>query len=149
MHDRTDDRAAIAELVKALTTAWNNADAAAWADAYSEEAIFINIIGMVMEGREPIRAQHAGIWSSIYQGSELVQSIREIRFLGPDIAIADLDIRLSKIRELPPGMGSADHADDGAKSLRTIMRHVLKRSDGAWRIVASQNTVVAPIPPRP
>ncbi len=142
------ERAAIGDLLNGLTEAWNRADADAWAGAYSNDAVFINIIGLVSEGPDAIRAQHAGIWSSIYKGSELAQAIRAVRFLGPDVAIADIDIRLSGIRELPPGAASNAADDrDGRKSLRTIMRHVLQKSDGAWRITASQNTVVTPLPP--
>jgi len=143
MDEVQGNHTAITDLVEQLTAAWNAADADAWAAPFLEDSVFINIIGMVIEGREANRAQHAAIWSSLYAGSTLAQSVRRIRLLGPDVALVDLDIVLSGIRELPPGAPRGRVGPDGKPALRTIMRHALTKENGRWMIAASQNTVAA------
>jgi len=64
-----------------------------------------------------------------------------VRFLRPDVAIADVDIEVTGFQALPPGSRPTERG-----VLRTRMRHVLTRTDVVWEIVATQNTAVAPRP---
>ena len=67
--------------------------------------------------------------------------LRRVRFLRPDVAIADVDIELPGFKERPPGSRPTEPG-----VLRTRMRHVLTRTDVVWEIAATQNTAVAPRP---
>jgi uncharacterized protein (TIGR02246 family) len=133
------DAAAIRAIVADLDEAWARADADRWASHYAPEAQFINILGMLMPDVPSMRARHHEIFTGVFAGSRHHGTLRSLRFLTPDVAIADVDIEVTGFEALPPG---ARATEPGV--LRTRMRHVLQRLGGRWRITATQNTAVAP-----
>lgn len=135
------DVASIHAIVADLDEAWARADADRWASHYAPQAQFINILGMVMPDVPSMRARHHEIFTGVFAGSRHHGSVRSLRFLTPDVAIADVDIEVTGFKALPPG---ARPTEPGV--LRTRMRHVLQRLEGRWRITATQNTAVAPAP---
>jgi uncharacterized protein (TIGR02246 family) len=139
--DAAADSISIRATVAELDSAWAHGDAERWAAPYVANAEFINILGMLFSDRESMRARHQAIFEGPFRGSRYRGTLRRVRFLGPDAAIADVDIAVTDFRALPPG---AQATEPGV--LRTRMRHVLQRIDGRWRIVASQNTAILPRP---
>ena len=134
------DRESIRALVADLDQAWAESDAERWAAHYLPDAEFINILGMVMPNAEAMRARHHEIFTGVFKGSRHHGVIRSLRFLTPDVAVADVDIEVTQFTALPPG---ARPTAPGV--LRTRMRHVLKKVTGRWWIAATQNTAVAPL----
>lgn len=135
------DSIAIRAVVAELDSAWAHADAERWAAPYVEDAEFINVLGMLLPSRDALKARHHEIFTGVFRGSRYQGALRRVRFLGPDAAVADVDIAVTGFSALPPG---ARPTDPGV--LRTRMRHVLERIEGRWRIVASQNTAILPRP---
>lgn len=135
------DSAAILHVVAELDSAWNRADAARGAANYVADCDFVNILGMVLPNREVMQARHHEIFVGVFHGSRHEGRLRRLRFLGSDTAIADVDITVTGFKGLPPG---SYPTKPGA--LETRMKHVLTRIDGTWKIVATQNTAVAPRP---
>jgi uncharacterized protein (TIGR02246 family) len=135
------DAAAIRAIVADLDRAWAESDADRWASHYRPDAEFINILGMVMPDLAAMRARHHEILQGVFKGSHHAGTLRKLRFLTADVAIADVDIEVTQFKALPPG---ARPTEPGV--LRTRMRHVLQRLDGQWWIVATQNTALAPAP---
>ena len=131
------NEAAVRSLIADLDEAWNRGDAPAWARHYAEDGELVNILGGVFTGRDAITRRHAEILSTVFQGSRHRGKIRNVRWLGPDAAVVDVDVELSNYKALPPGIPEApDHV------LRTRLKHILSKTGGEWKIVASQNTAV-------
>jgi uncharacterized protein (TIGR02246 family) len=135
------DSVSIATIIANLDSAWAHGDADRWAADFADDAEFINILGMVMTNKQAMRDRHYQIFTGVFKGSRYQSALRRVRFLGNDVAIADVDIEVTGFSALPPG---AQPTAPGV--LRTRMRHVLHRIDGRWWIVASQNTAIAPRP---
>lgn len=135
------DSASIRGIVADLDSAWAHADADRWAAHYAPDADFINILGMLMPDRDAMRARHHDIFTGVFRGSRHAGTLRRLRFLDADVAIADVDVAVTGFAALPPGSRATEPG-----VLRTRMRHVLARTDGVWRIVTSQNTAILPRP---
>ncbi len=135
------DSAAIRGIIADLDSAWAHADAERWAAHYAPDADFINILGMLMPDRESMKARHHDIFTGVFRGSRHTGTLRRLRFLDADVAIADVDVAVTGFASLPPGSRATEPG-----VLRTRMRHVLARVDGEWRIVTSQNTAILPRP---
>ena len=135
------DSTVIHAIVADLDSAWARGDAALWASHYAPDAEFINILGMVFPDLAAMQARHHEIFQGVFKGSRHHGTIRRLRFLEDDVAIADVDIEVTGFKALPPGSRPTEPG-----VLRTRMRHVLTRTETVWKIVATQNTAVAPRP---
>ena len=136
------DSAHIVGVLAGLDSAWHAGDADRWVAAYAPAPDFlgfVNISGTRMADRDVLRARLAQIFGGIFHGSRHVGTLRQLRFLGANLAVADEDIEITEFTGLPAGI-----APTAPGVLRTRMRHVLQRRAGRWLIVASQNTAVAP-----
>lgn len=136
--------AAVRALLSRQAEDWNRHDAKAWCAPFTEDAEFINILGMRLVGRAEIERRHAEIFSGIFRRSNVVVTTRKVRSLGPTSALAETDYELRDYDRLPPGFRPTD--PDG--TLRTRLKYVLTLTGDGWRIVAAQNTAVMPSPPR-
>ncbi len=149
VHAQQDqDKAAIQSIVQAEQDAWNRGDADAFSTHFAADGSFTNIVGMQTYGRVPFQQQHARILSTIYKGSHNEFTIGTLRFIRPDVAIADVDGILSKIVRVPPG---SPVFPDG--SIHVKLQLVLSKENGTWQIDAFHNVVVNPalaggIPPK-
>jgi uncharacterized protein (TIGR02246 family) len=139
---RSQDEAAIRQLVAAQTEAWNRHDAQEWSKDFAPDADFVNIFGAVFQGQAEIEKRHAVIFSGLFKDSRTKVTIRRLVFLGPDVAVVDTDHEVSGHGALPPGVQNTDEAG----VLRTRMKYVLKKIRGKWLITAGQNTDVKPTP---
>ena len=134
-------RAALARQAEA----WNQHDAKAWVAEFSEDAEFINILGMSLQGRAEIERRHAEIFRTIFARSRVVVTTRKVRVLGASAALAETDYELRDYDRLPPGIRPTDA--DG--TLRTRLKYVWEARPEGWRIVSAQNTAILPAPPPP
>jgi uncharacterized protein (TIGR02246 family) len=130
---------AIRESLDRLAQAWNTGDGAMWAREYWPEGELVNILGGVMPDAEAIRERHSAVLAGPFKGSHFESTVRRIRFLGPDVAIVDTDIRVTNFHALPRG---AVATSPGV--LLTRMKHVYQLRESSWRILSSQNTAVLP-----
>ena len=126
--------------VERLERSWNSGDGALWAAEYWPEGELINILGGIMPNAASVRDRTNEILAGPFKGTRFASTVRRIVFLGDDIAIVDTDIRVSGLHALPPGAVATSPG-----TLDTRMKHVYQRRAGIWRIVASQNTAVAPV----
>ena len=133
------DSSRIAGILAALDSAWQSGAADRWVAHYAQDANFINISGTRMTDRATLEARLKQIFGGIFRGSRHVGTLRQLRFLGADAAVADEDIEITGFSGLPAGISPT-----AAGVLRTRMRHVFERRGDRWLIVASQNTAVAP-----
>jgi uncharacterized protein (TIGR02246 family) len=132
---------AIQKIISDGTEAWNRGDAKAYSQNFQEEGGFTNVLVMVFYGRRDFEHRHAELFSTIFKGSALAQSIRKIRFLRPDVAVVDVDTEMTGYTKMPPGVQAVP---DGI--LRTRLQEVLVKENGCWWIAAYHNVDVKPLP---
>lgn len=118
----------ITALFDQLESAWRAGDGNAWADAFVEDADFTVWFGLGLNGREQIAFGHQMIFDNFYAGTVFDMTIRQVRFVRPDVAIVHLNGSVLRDADTPPAEPDA------------VPMAVLEREGGDWRIVAFQNT---------
>ena len=124
----------IQKLIDELTDAWKRGDAKAYGARVMPEVTFTNVNGEFYVGREEFDRRHAAVFGSVFRGTALAMTINKLRFVRPDVAIADIDTELSGARLRPQG-GAV--GPDGVLRSRLLM--VLVKEQGAWWIAAYHN----------
>ncbi|CAN5861608.1 hypothetical protein BH11GEM1_BH11GEM1_21600 [soil metagenome] len=130
-------------LIDQQADAWNRGDATAWAACFTDDASFVNIIGIPLAGRREIGERHAMMFRTVFSGSHTEVAIDAITMISGGAALARTTHVVSALRGLPPGIQATD--PDG--TLRTRMLYVLSRPvpGDAWRVIAGQNTAIVPV----
>lgn len=141
---RSSGEDAIKALLAKQADAWNAHDAHTWALPFTEDAEFVNILGMLFQGRAQVEQRHADLFRGIFSQSHVTVTTRKVTSLGPTAALAETVHELRGYERLPPGIRPSDA--DG--TLRTRLKYVLVLTDDGWRIRSAQNTAVSPPPPR-
>ena len=131
-------RQEIESLIAGEDDAWNRGDAAGFAARVLPDVLFTNIVGMFTVGKPPFVAQHERIFSTIYQDSNIRQSIKHITLLKPDVAIVDTLAIVTGFQHTPPGIGTIDGA------LHTRLEQVLVRLTSGWWVASFHNVAVNP-----
>jgi uncharacterized protein (TIGR02246 family) len=127
----------IRRVVQAQADAWTRGDAAGYAAGAGDDLGFTNILGMRFIGLEAFIEVHERILSGIYAGSRLELELERLTFPAPDVAVAEVAVRLLDAKGMPPGI----HADaDGV--LRTRLLEVFAKRKGEWVMVANHNTPI-------
>jgi uncharacterized protein (TIGR02246 family) len=123
------DASQIEALVHTFRDAWNRGDGAGYASVFADDADFTSIRLDRAHSRDEIAAGHEHIFSTIYRGTRLEAEVEQIRFVRPDVAVANVDSRLLGPDGEPFGPGHA-HA-----------QAVVAKDAGRWQIVAFQNMI--------
>ena len=126
--DAGKDEEAIKQIVRQLQDGWNAHDGKAFAAPFAEDADYVVVNGMRIKGREEIEKGHAGIFSTFYKESHNVATLKSVRFLRPDVAVAHVEWNL----EVKPG-------GEKAKAMNSL---VLTRDGGKWSIASFHNTPI-------
>lgn len=125
------DERAVRESVRQVEAGWNTKSGAAFAKPFAEDADYVVINGMQLKGREAIGKGHQQIFDTIYKDSSLALTLKQVRLLRPDVAVAHVSAHL-KAR-----LGEQTQEHDA------IITLVLTKDKGEWHIAAFQNTGVA------
>jgi len=137
MPNSAADEARIRQIVIEQVAAWNSGDAKAFSASFAEEGSFTNIRGTVFYGQRAFEDRHAEIFGTFFKGSKLMMSVTKIRFLRPDVAIADIATELSELRGTPPGI----KAGSGGR-IQTRLQEVLVKDGDEWHIASYHNVDV-------
>jgi uncharacterized protein (TIGR02246 family) len=131
------DEAAVRENVRQMETGWNAKSGALFAKPFADDADYVIVNGMHLRGREAIEKSHQQIFDTFYRNSTLSISVKQIRFLRPDVAVVHVNGH-NRVRQ-----GEETVEMDGTVTL------VMTKEKGVWKIVAFQNTRVLAEQPRP
>lgn len=125
---RAGDETAIRENVKQMELGWNTKDGALFAKPFAEDADYVVINGNYIKGRDVIRAAHQRIFDTIYKDTMITLTVKQIRFLRSDVAVAHV----------------SGHRDGSTKELVSdaFITLVLTKDKSGWTIAAFQNTQV-------
>lgn len=127
-HDSGKNEAAIRQIVQQIQDGWNAHDGKAFAAPFAADADYVVVSGMKIKGREVIEKAHVSIFTTIYKESHNVATVKGIRFLRPDVAVAHIEWNL----EVRPG---------GEKA-RAMNSMVLTKDVGKWSVAAFHNTPI-------
>lgn len=127
----SDPTAEVSRVVNKFAEYWNLHDMNAFAQLFSPDAEFVNVVGIWWKGREEIKRAHEFTHATMFKNSRLTLLNVSVRFPAPQVAIArsrwSLEGHVSpEGSSLPPRAG--------------ILLNVLIISAGVWSIVDSQNT---------
>ena len=121
---------AVREIVKEVENGWNAHDGKAFAAPFAADADYVVVNGMYGKGREEIERGHTAIFKTIYKDSRNVATIKSVRFLRPDVAVAHVEWNLEFKMN---GETKKGHA------MNTM---ILTKEGGRWSIAAFQNTPI-------
>ena len=134
MAQTNTDEADIQRLLERLGEAWGRGDAEAFGARYRLDGTFTNVNGAFFAGRDEFNRRHADVFRGVFKNTLSVMTIRKLRLVRPDVAVVDVDVRLSGSNLRPPGI---ETEPDG--SLRSCLLMVLVKEDGEWWISAYHN----------
>ena len=132
-----DAAADVKTVLAVLAESWNRHDMTAFAAAFSENADFVNVIGMHWRGRQEIGAKHGVVHRTIFRNSSLQIVEQAVRFLSPDVAVAHVWTQLKGAESLR-GLNVPEIR-------RAIMTCVLVKEADCWLITAAHNTDIVPV----
>ncbi len=124
------DETAIRRVVQGVQDAWNAHDGKAFAAQFTTDADYVVVNGMYIKGREEIERGHTQIFTTIYKDSRNVATVKGIRLLRPDVAVAHVEWNLEF------------KAGDRPMKARGMNTMIMTREGGKWSIAAFQNTPV-------
>lgn len=131
------DEAAVRNIIQEEISAWNSGDAAAYSRHFAADGTFTNIRGEFFTGRQPFIEKHDNLFRGPFHGSTLKQDVVSLKFVRPDVAVAEVLTSVSGIPKLFPGTNTDDKG-----RLRTRLLQVLVKDGGEWKIAAYHNTDV-------
>ena len=128
--NRAADEAAMRESVKQMQSGWNTKSGALFAKPFAEDADYVVINGMYIKGRNTIESGHQRIFDTIYKDTTITLTVKQIRFLRPDVAVVHVSgQRVGPTKDLAEG---------------AMITLVMTKEKQGWTIAAFQNTSVAP-----
>ena len=134
----TDAKAQVDVVISALTESWNRHDMAAYAAQFTEDADFVNVVGMHSRGRREIEAQHAHLHRTIFRNSNVRVLDEWVRCLKQDVALAHVRWEMTGHESLPGW-----HTPETRSGVLTAV--LVQEGDG-WRVTAFHNTDIVPLP---
>ena len=117
---------AVDQLLGELAGAWNAGDARAYGARFCPDATITNTDGTLDLGRDEFVRHAEEAFQGVLAGTRLSLAVRKLRLVRPDVAVVDLDLRISGV---PGG------------ELRTSLMLVLVEEDGRWWITAHHNVL--------
>jgi uncharacterized protein (TIGR02246 family) len=125
---------AVDQLLGELAEAWNAGDAHAYGARYRPDATITNTDGTLDLDRDEFVHTAEEAFQGVLAGTKLSLTVRKLRLVRPDVAVVDLDLRISGMPVPPP---QASNGPDG--ELRTSLLLVLVEEDDRWWITAQHN----------
>jgi uncharacterized protein (TIGR02246 family) len=126
------DEAAIKAIFKQMEDGWNAHDGKAFSAPFAADADYVVVNGMHLKGREAIEKVHTGIFTTIYKESHNQATVKSIRFIRPDVAVAHVEWQMQP--------------NPKAEKARAMSTFILTKDSGKWSITAFHNTPIA-LPP--
>ena len=137
----SDELVKVTRTVHAFAECWNRHDMQAFADLFTTDAEFVNVVGLWWKGREEIKKAHEFTHATMFKDSQLTISDVSIRFPAETVAIA----RCRWVLE-----GHVSPEGNPLPARNGILVNVLSRNAKTWLIIDSLNTdVIEGVPSRP
>jgi uncharacterized protein (TIGR02246 family) len=128
---QNEDELAIGKNIGFMVDGWNTKSGALFAKPFAEDADYVVINGMHIRTQKVIEQGHQQIFDTIYKDSVLNLSVKQIRFLRPDIALVHVT-----------GQNKTRRGETTTET-KGIISMVMMKEAGIWKIVSFQNTQIA------
>jgi len=107
------EEAAVKQTVNSFFDAFNKHDAQAVAANFTEDADFINVLGVTTPGRKGVDEHYTTLFSDRFKDAHRTYSLKSIRFITSDVAAVTMEYELSGTKgpggaEAPPAKGLYD-----------------------------------------
>ena len=131
------DESAIRDLERRFNAAWDAHDPDGMAESLADDAQFITVNGAWTKSRQGFRdlMQRLHGANGPFRNSTRRSPEMSVTFLAPDIAILHTRFWID---------GEVQHDAISQPSRESVGTRVVRKIDGRWRIVATQNTDVRP-----
>jgi uncharacterized protein (TIGR02246 family) len=122
-------------VVMSYAEAWNHHDMRALSELFTDDADWINIVGMYWRGKTGLVKAHDVFHRTIFRTMEIGVTDIGIRAITPDVTAAVIGLRAGEYT-----------TPDGKQRSATLDRLslILVNHDGEWKITHGHNTVVDP-----
>src|SRR5258707_2247200 len=87
--------------VSAVVEAWNRHDMKAYSAQFTEDADFVNVLGMLFRGRPQIEAVHIDLHRTIFKNSNLRAVSTTVRPVNDQVAVAHIAWEMTGAEGLP------------------------------------------------
>jgi uncharacterized protein (TIGR02246 family) len=136
--ESTDNATFIKSIVQKQEEAWNSHDFAAFCKFYTDDATFVNYIGMFWKGKIEIADHLHAITDCCLVFTSIKLDFKSLRFLRNDIAVAysEETIVADKAYEIP------DHQYKQGETEYKLITQVFVKENGEWKITAQQLTAI-------
>ena len=111
--------------------AWNRHDMKSLAALFTEDAKFVNVVGMWWKSRDEIEAAHAATHATIFKHSRLSFEPARVMELAPGVAAVHARWELA-------GQLDPDGRPSGPR--QGVLLFVVTSGEQGWRVKVAQNT---------
>jgi uncharacterized protein (TIGR02246 family) len=134
--DSATDEKAIRQVVKVYVTLWNKHDMSTFGNLFTDDAEWVNVVGMIWRGNAEIKKVHQIVHATNFKNRNMQLDDMSVRFIRPDVAV-------SIVRWTLDGFDAPDgrHVDKGAN----VATLVFVRQNGKWLISSGENVTVDPV----
>ncbi len=132
----SSDEREVRGVVAAYEAAWNRHDMTELAALFTDDAEWVNIVGMWWRGRADIQKAHHAFHQVMFRDVPLHFTDVSVRTIAPGVAVAIGTIRMGDFTT-PSG-----HV---AKDSRDRLSLVLVQRGAVWKIASGHNTVIDPV----
>lgn len=124
-------------VVSAVVEAWNRHDMKAYAAQFTEDADFVNVVGMHFRGRPQIEAVHVDLHRTIFKSSMIRAVSTTVRPVNGEVALAHVAWEMTGAKGLPGW-----NVPELRKGMMSLL---LLRTGDRWLITAAHNTDAVPL----
>jgi uncharacterized protein (TIGR02246 family) len=133
------DEMVVRKIIHEQVAAWNKGDAEAYSRHFAADGTFTNIVGMFFTRHDAFRERHDQIFKGVFRGTTKQEDIVSVRFLRPDVAVAETLQTIAGVQKFLPGTSG-----DVKGRLRTRLLQVFVKDNGEWKITVYHNVDVKP-----
>jgi uncharacterized protein (TIGR02246 family) len=126
--NRDADTAAIKQAVAAFADTWNSHDAHGLAMHYLEDGDFTSIKGEPSHGRKELEEHYTTVFSTFLKNAHTTDTVKSIRFLGPDTASVDIDWLVTEPNA------------PGGVLRKGLLNWIVTKRNGQWMIMIYHET---------
>lgn len=124
------------EIPALFVEAWMNRDANMLSSLFTEEAEFVNVVGLWWHNRKDIERAHAYGFENIFGESDLRIMESSVKYLHEDIAVVHARMRLKN---------QTQKGEVRTPLIRqNIFSFVVQKQKGSWVCVSAHNTDIVP-----
>ncbi len=134
--DNSTDEKAIRQVVDNYVMLWNKHDMSTFGSLFTDDAEWVNVVGMVWRGKAVIEKVHQVVHKTNFKNRNMQLDNMTVRFIRPDVAVSIVRWTLDGF-EAPDGR----HFDKGTN----VATLVFAKQNGKWLITSGENVVVDPI----